>query len=92
MTADDEPGRYFPYRYEPRLAPIWLPFRAWPGTQGVTVTEDGRLVARYGPFHVDAPLSQVQDAHITGPVPMVDRGGRAAVNGRRRTHVRHQRD
>ena len=46
---------------------MWLPFRACPGAQGVTVTDDGRLVARYGPFHVDAPLSQVQDAHITGP-------------------------
>jgi len=71
MTARDEPPnksrRHFPYRYDPRLAPMWLPFRAFPGTQGVTVTEDGRLVARYGPFRVDAPLSIVQDAHITGP-------------------------
>ena len=67
MTAHDEPGLFFPYRYEPRLAPIWLPIRAWPGAQGVTVTEDGRLVARYGPFHVDAPLSQVQHAHVAGP-------------------------
>ena len=50
MTADDGPGLFFPYRYEPRLAPIWLPVRVWPGAQGVTVTEDGRLVARYGPF------------------------------------------
>ena len=62
-----EQGRHFPYRYDARLAPLWLPFRAWPGEQGVTVTDDGRLVARYGPFRVEAPLSQVQDAHITGP-------------------------
>jgi len=67
VTGQDEPGRYFPYRYEPRLAPMWLPFRAWPGVQGVTVTEHGRLVARYGPLHIDAPLSQVVHAHITGP-------------------------
>jgi hypothetical protein len=67
VTAQDESGRHFLYRYEPRLAPLWLPFRAWPGPQGVTVTEDGRLVARYGPFHIDAPLSQVEHAHITGP-------------------------
>jgi hypothetical protein len=70
MTARDVPPdkqrQHFPYRYDPRLAPMWLPFRAFP-TQGVTVTEDDRLVARYGPFRVDAPLSTVQDAHITGP-------------------------
>ena len=62
MTADDEPGRHFPFRYESRLAPIWLPFRLWPGAQGVTVTEDGRLIARYGPLRVDTPLSQIQGA------------------------------
>ncbi len=67
MTADDAQGRFFPYRYESRLAPIWLPFRVWPGEQGVTVTEDGRLIARYGPLHVEAPLSQVVHAHVTGP-------------------------
>ncbi len=58
---------YFAYRYDPRLAPLWLPFRVWPGRQGVTVTGDRRLVARYGPFQVDAPLSTVREAHITGP-------------------------
>jgi alkanesulfonate monooxygenase SsuD/methylene tetrahydromethanopterin reductase-like flavin-dependent oxidoreductase (luciferase family) len=30
VTAQNEQGRHFPYRYEPRLAPIWLPVRAWP--------------------------------------------------------------
>jgi hypothetical protein len=67
VTADDEQGRHFPFRYEPRLAPIWLPFRAWPGAQGVTVTEDGHLIARFGPLRVDALLSQVVHAHVTGP-------------------------
>ena len=65
--SNPEPGRFFPYRYEPRLAPIWLPFRAWPGEQGVTVTEGGRLVARFGPLRVEALLSQVVHAHVTGP-------------------------
>ena len=67
VTAHDEQGRHFPYRYETRLAPMWLAFRAWPSTQGVTVTDDGQLIVRYGPFRIDAPLSQIQDAHITGP-------------------------
>ncbi len=59
-------GEYFPYRYDARLAPMWLPFR-WPGRQGVTLTDDGRFVARYGPFHAEAPLSSVTDSHVTGP-------------------------
>jgi len=67
VTDQNDQGRHFPFRYDRRLTPMWLPFWVWPGTQGVTVTDDGRLVARYGPFHVEAPLSQVQDAHVTGP-------------------------
>jgi hypothetical protein len=67
VTADDEQGRFFPYRYEPRLIPIWLPFRVWPSAQGVTVTDGGRLIARFGPLRIEAPLSQVVHAHVTGP-------------------------
>jgi hypothetical protein len=59
--------RHFPYRYDPRLAPMWLPFRSWPGAQGVTLTDDDRFVARFGPFTVDVPLSQIDEAHVTGP-------------------------
>lgn len=59
-------ARHFPYRYDARLAPLWLPFR-FPGQQGVTLTEDGRFVARYGPLHAESPLSDVVDAHVTGP-------------------------
>jgi hypothetical protein len=59
-------GRHFPYHYDPRLAPIWLPFR-WPGRQGVTLTDSGRFVARYGLLRVDMPRSAVREAHITGP-------------------------
>lgn len=65
MPNRDDSGRHFPYRYDPRFAPIWLPFR-W-GSQGVTLTDDGRFVACYGPFRVDVPLSSVQGAHVTGP-------------------------
>lgn len=67
MPSHDEQVRHFPYRYDPRLAPLWLPFRVWPGRQGVTLTDDDRLIACYGPFRVDVPLSNVRDAHVTGP-------------------------
>ncbi|QLL09028.1 hypothetical protein [Mycobacterium vicinigordonae] len=66
MSAQNKPGRHFPYRYDSRVAPLWLPFR-WPGEQGVTLTDDGRFVARYGPFRVDVPVSQIRGAHVAGP-------------------------
>jgi len=66
MGSPTPRGRHFPYYYDPRLAPLWLPFR-WPGEQGVTLTDDGRFVARYGPMRAEAPLSDVVDAHVTGP-------------------------
>jgi hypothetical protein len=66
MNRQTPHTRFFPYRYDRRLAPMWLPFRAWPGPQGVELT-DVRFVTRYGPLRVDVPLSQIQGAHITGP-------------------------
>lgn len=46
MARKNPPVQYFPYRYDPRLAPFWLPFRVWLATQGVTVTEH-RITAQY---------------------------------------------
>jgi hypothetical protein len=66
MSQPSPRAGFFPYRYDSRLAPFWLPFRPWPGPQGVTLSED-RIIVRYGPFRVDATLNQVGDAHITGP-------------------------
>lgn len=65
MKPEDE-GRHFPYHYDLRLAPLWLAFR-WPSSQGVTLTDDGRFVARFGPLRAEASLSTVREAHITGP-------------------------
>ncbi|OBK27852.1 hypothetical protein A5634_21965 [Mycobacterium asiaticum] len=66
MDAEHGGDRHFPYHYDRRLAPLWLPFR-WGRQQGVTLTNDGRFLARYGPLRASAPLSSVRDAHITGP-------------------------
>ena len=66
MTHPDEAGRHFPYRYDLRVFPLWLPFR-WPRRQGVTLTDDGSFVARYGPFSATALLTDVREAHLAGP-------------------------
>jgi hypothetical protein len=38
-----------------------------PGQQGVTLTDDGRFVARYGLLRVDTPVENIAEAHRTGP-------------------------
>ena len=60
-------SRTFPYELDFRFAPLWAPFLLAPGRQGVTLTDQGGLVARYGFLVVDTPLTNVADAHITGP-------------------------
>jgi hypothetical protein len=58
--------RFFPYRFDPRFAPMWLPLGAWPGRDGVTVTGDGRFRATFGFFSLETPLDNVTGGHITG--------------------------
>jgi hypothetical protein len=58
-------GRFFPYRFDARFAPMWLPFGAVPGRDGVTVTTD-RFRATFGLLCLDTPLDNVAGGHITG--------------------------
>ena len=58
---------FFPYRYDPRLAPIWRPFLVRTERDGVRVTEDDRFVATFGPLRVATPLSNIDGAHVTCP-------------------------
>jgi hypothetical protein len=57
----------FPYDFDLRFAPMWTPLLLAPGHQGVTLTDDGQFVARYGLLRLDTPLANVADAHKTGP-------------------------
>jgi hypothetical protein len=57
----------FPFARDLRFAAVWLPLLALPGAQGVTLTDDGTLTARLGPFHLETPLSNVAGAHVIGP-------------------------
>ena len=54
------------YELDVRFAPVCAPLVLAPGRQGVTLTDQGRLVARYGLLVLDTPLTNVADAHITG--------------------------
>ena len=57
----------FPYEFDVRFAAVWGPLLLAPGKQGVTLTDDGRFVARFGLLRVKTPVENIADAHITGP-------------------------
>jgi hypothetical protein len=56
---------HFGYAVDKRYLPVLLPFLLRPGTDGVTLTEQGALVATFGPFKISTLLSNVTGAHIT---------------------------
>jgi hypothetical protein len=60
-------SRAFSYRFDVRFAPVWAGLLLALRRQGVVLTDDGRFVARYGFLVVDTPLTNVADAHVTGP-------------------------
>jgi hypothetical protein len=68
----------FEFRFEPtyrRLARLFgvTPDRAW-----VDLT-DGELEARYGPWRVRTPLSNITGAEVTGPYAFLKTAGPARV-------------
>src|SRR5687768_12233570 len=58
--------RFFPYRFDKRLALMWLPFGARPGRDGVTVTDE-TVRATFGWLKFQTPRSNVLGGHVTGP-------------------------
>ena len=60
-------SEFFPYRFDWRFVPMWLGAGALPWRDGVTITDDGRFVATFGPLRVDTPVENISDTHVTGP-------------------------
>ncbi|HEY4854470.1 MAG TPA: hypothetical protein VII22_27095 [Streptosporangiaceae bacterium] len=56
---------FFKYEVDKRLAPFWLPFGLHPSTDGVTITDDGKFVAKFGFLKLETPVSNIDGAHIT---------------------------
>jgi hypothetical protein len=56
---------FFPYRFAMRYAPMWLPFGARPGRDGVTLTSDGAFKASFGFLKLETRLDNVAGGHIT---------------------------
>jgi hypothetical protein len=55
----------FGYAIDKRYLPVLLPFLLRPHRDGVTITDDGDLVATFGLFKVTTPLANITGAHIT---------------------------
>jgi hypothetical protein len=58
-------SRRFAYAIDKRYWPLLLPFGLRASSDGVTLTDDGSLLATFGFVKIRTPLDNVTDAHIT---------------------------
>lgn len=58
-------SEFFRYAYDKKFAPLWAPFLTRPSRDGVTLTDDRRFVATFGPLRVTTSLDNIDDAHVT---------------------------
>jgi hypothetical protein len=56
---------FFKFEVDKRLVPFWLPFGLNPFTDGVTITDDGRFLAKFGFVKLESSVSNIDGAHIT---------------------------
>lgn len=58
-------SEHFGYAIDKRYLPVLLPFLLRPRRDGVDLTDEGSLLATFGLFKIDTPLSNIAGAHIT---------------------------
>lgn len=69
----------FPFRFDPAYRLASLPFGVRPGNCEVQVTED-EVIARFGPWTVRTPLSNIKDTRITESYAFVKAAGPARLS------------
>ena len=90
MTASE---RRFEFAFTPAYRRFALAFRVTPGTAWAEVGDEA-FEARFGPWHVRTPLTNITDVDVTGPyafwktagparLAITDRGLTFATNGDR---------
>ena len=57
--------RHYRYEVDTRFVALWAPAGLRPWRDGVTLTDDGRLVATFGFMKLATPIRNVAGAHIT---------------------------
>ena len=58
-------SEHFGYAIHKRYLPVLLPFLLRPAKDGVTLTDDGSLVATFGFFKIETQISNITGAHVT---------------------------
>ena len=58
-------SEHFDYAIDKRYLPVLLPFLLRPTRDGVTITDEGSLVATFGLFKIATQLSNITGAHVT---------------------------
>jgi hypothetical protein len=58
--------QFFPYRFDDRWKAMFLALSVGKD-DGVTITDDDRLVATYGRVRVDTPLDNIDHTQVSGP-------------------------
>ena len=58
-------SKRFAYAIDKRYLPLLVPFGLRGSKDGVTLTDDGLLLATFGFFKIETPLANVTEAHIT---------------------------
>ncbi len=58
--------RFFPYRFDDRWKPLFVTLGV-KRSDGVTITDDGGLIATYGWVRVDTTVDNVDHVEISGP-------------------------
>ncbi len=56
---------FFTYAVDRRLFVFLLPFGLNPARDGVTLTDDGTFLARFGYLRLETPLANISEAHVT---------------------------
>jgi hypothetical protein len=65
MASGDPQSAHFGYAVDRRYLPVLLPLLLRPSRDGVSLTDEGALVATFGFFGVTTPLTNVVGAHVT---------------------------
>ena len=58
-------SRRFAYAIDKRYLPLLLPFGLRGSKDGVTLTDEGSLLATFGFIKIKTPMASVTEAHIT---------------------------
>ncbi len=79
MSSVPSPGPTFPFRFAPLYRAAGVVFGVTPARTAVTV-RGGSLQARFGPWSVTTPVSNIAGTEVTGPFSVLKTAGPAHLS------------